>query len=572
MRLLVVLLSLLLPAVLLAPAVLAQNEGATVPSPAPADDNGFVETFGQPEADGSFRVGFSRQGAGIVWLQSLDHYKSVEAKRKPEHEPGDYLLLLDNPTGDFGLRVFADLQVFAVDPSTSIWQAERLDGEVRFTLADGKGLVLEKIIRHEPQSRGFTVSLKLRNESSEVRGNLALTLSGPALVSPQISSLFGDTSVAIASTAAGDEIVTMKAATDGKVQPLEIDASVVQFAGSTNRFFGAFVWPLDDASRAAMSGFVAQTIRPRPNAVPADNLGLRMRYGLQLNVPQKGQSSEATLGLYIGPKSYRVFEKLPEGDRERFAPILDVDLNPPCCGINIPLGKQVAQFLLWLLGVFYDFLGNWGFAIILLTILVRSCMFPINFNMQKSMRKFGAKMGKLKPQMEAMNKKYADDPKGKQQAMAQFYREHKIVPPVGGCLPMFLTMPIYIGLFTSLRTAYDLRHEPFIAWVDDLSRSDQMFTLGFWPHAFNLLPLLWIALFVFMTLRQPLPNDPQQRQMQMIMRFMPILFGVMLYNYASALLVYMVTSMLWSLVESAIVKKKLGPVDPSAAGMTPTVM
>ena len=81
-----------------------------------------------------------------------------------------------------------------------------------------------------------------------------------------------------------------------------------------------------------------------------------------------------------------------------------------------------------------------------------------------------------------------------------------------------------------------------------------------------------MALFVFMTLRQPLPTDPQQRQMQMIMRFMPIMFGLMLYNYASALLLYMVTSMLWSLVESSIVKKILGPMDPNASAMAPTPM
>ena len=81
-----------------------------------------------------------------------------------------------------------------------------------------------------------------------------------------------------------------------------------------------------------------------------------------------------------------------------------------------------------------------------------------------------------------------------------------------------------------------------------------------------------MALFVWMTLRQPLPTDPQQRQMQMIMRFMPILFGLMLYNYASALLLYMVTSMLWSLVESSIVKKILGPMDPNAGAMAPTPM
>jgi YidC/Oxa1 family membrane protein insertase len=232
----------------------------------------------------------------------------------------------------------------------------------------------------------------------------------------------------------------------------------------------------------------------------------------------------------------------------------------------------MAKLLLGLLGWFHDLIGNWGIAIIMLTVLVRGLLAPLNFHMQKSMRKYGAKMAVLKPKLDALKKQYGDDQKGYQQAMVAFQREHKMIPPLGGCLPIFLTMPIYIGLFTALRTAYDLRQQPFVAWIDDLSRSDALFELGIWPHHFNLLPLLWIGLFVWMSLRQPLPTDPQQRQMQSMMRYMPILFGLMLYGYASALMLYMVTSMVWSLIESTITKKILGPMDPNVAAMAPTPM
>ena len=232
----------------------------------------------------------------------------------------------------------------------------------------------------------------------------------------------------------------------------------------------------------------------------------------------------------------------------------------------------MAKLLLTLLGWFHDLVGNWGVAIIMLTILVRGLLSPLNFRMQKSMRAYAGKMAVLKPKLDALKEKYADDKAAYQQAMIALQREHKLLPPLGGCLPIFLTMPIYIGLFTALRTAYDLRHEPFFGWIDDLSRADALFHLGFWPHHFNLLPLVWIGLFVWMSLRQPLPTDPQQRQMQMYMRFMPILFGVMLYGYASALMLYMVTSMVWSLVESTVIKRILGPMDPNVAAMAPTPM
>jgi YidC/Oxa1 family membrane protein insertase len=104
----------------------------------------------------------------------------------------------------------------------------------------------------------------------------------------------------------------------------------------------------------------------------------------------------------------------------------------------------------------------------------------------------------LKPKLEALKAKYGDDQKAYQQAMVAFQREHKMIPPIGGCLPLFATMPIYIGLFTALRTAYDLRQQPFLLWVQDLSRPDRLFDLSFWPYAFNLLPLLWISMFIWL--------------------------------------------------------------------------
>jgi YidC/Oxa1 family membrane protein insertase len=265
-----------------------------------------------------------------------------------------------------------------------------------------------------------------------------------------------------------------------------------------------------------------------------------------------------------------VFETLK--NPERFAPILNVDLTTPCCLVEVPGGRFMAKLLLKLLGWFHDVIGNWGFAIIMLTILVRGLLAPVNYHMQKSMRAYGARMAVLKPKLEALKAKYGDDQKAYQQAMVAFQREHKMIPPIGGCLPLFATMPIYIGLFTALRTAYDLRQQPFLLWIQDLSRPDRLFELSFWPHAFNLLPLLWISMFIWLQLRMPLPTDPQARQMQKMMRYMPILFGLMLYGYASALLVYMVTSMLWSMLESAITKRLLGPIDPNVAAMAPTPM
>jgi YidC/Oxa1 family membrane protein insertase len=251
---------------------------------------------------------------------------------------------------------------------------------------------------------------------------------------------------------------------------------------------------------------------------------------------------------------------------------MDVDLEPPSC-ITVPGGRFMASLLLHILGWFHGVVHNWGIAIMMLTIVVRSCLMPLNYHMQKSMRAYGKKMAVLKPKMDKIKADHADDAKAYQMAMVQFQREHKLMPPIGGCLPIFLTMPIYLGLFAAIRTAYDLRQQPLDGiWITDLSQPDMLFLLPFWPHEFNLLPLVWIGLFVWLQLRMPLPTDPQQRQVQQIMRYMPIVFGITLYSYASGLMVYMVTSMVWTFVESAVMKKLLGPIDPNVQSLAPTPM
>lgn len=545
----------------------AQNES---PAPRPADV-AFTREFGMPGDAGSFRARFSRLGGGLVWLQMMDHFATLEGARRKPHLPGDYLLLASNGA-DHALRLLgvpAETK-FPQDLATAEWKYTELENGVQFSLESGTGLELVKTLRHDPSQLGFVVEFTLRNTGAEPGGRVAFQMLGPALVNPAESMAIGNSSVAIAAPVEGDPKFVVPAA--GKIQPLEVEPTKLSFAGNTNRFFGAFLYPRDAEASASLTGLSVDTVPfvTDQDTSTAANTVTRVRFGIGLAVPAKGAETKATFGLYLGPKSYHVFEKLAQP--ERFAPILDVDLNPPCCGIDVPGGRAMAKLLLKLLGWFHGVVGNWGVAIIMLTILVRGLLAPLNFRMQKSMRAYSARMAVLKPKLDALKQRYGDDPKAYQQAMVAFQRENKMIPPLGGCLPIFLTMPIYIGLFTALRTAYDLRQQPFAAWITDLSRADGLFDLPFWPHHFNLLPLLWISLFLFMQLRMPLPTDPQARQMQSMMRYMPILFGFMLYGYASALMVYMVTSMVWSLFVSAVTKKILGPIDPNVAAMTPTPM
>jgi len=545
----------------------------TLVAPAQSDSDAAADlfvtrTFGVQGEPGSFRVRFCKKGGGIQWLQLMDHWRSTEAAARTPHEDGDYMLLVWNGS-DHALRMLGrEAQtMFPQDLGSAEWQYTELDDGVEWALESGTGLRLRRTLRWEPSERGFLLEIALDNVDHESGGQIAFDLTGAALVNPTHTTLVGNSSIAIAAQNDGTTASLIPA--PGKVQIIEgIDLRSLSFAGNTSRFFGAFLYPRDETASQVIAVLRADTGPPQNDELSKTlaNTVMRMRYGMLFSVPEKGGSTVATFGCYFGPKSYRVFETL--SDPARFEPVLDVDLSSPCC--EIPGGRAMAKLLLQLLGWFYDVVGNWGVAIIMLTFLVRGLLAPLNFKMQKAMRTYGAKMAKLKPKLDALKQQHEGDPKAYQQAMVAFQREHKVMPPLGGCLPILLTMPVYIGLFTALRTAYDLRQQPFALWIDDLSLSDSLMALPFWPGTFNLLPLLWIGLFLYMTLRQPLPTDPQQRSMQRMMRIMPVVMGLMLYGYASALLLYMVASMIWSLGESAVVKKILGPVDPNVASMTPT--
>lgn len=538
-----------------------------------AQDPSFVHEFGAPGARGSFRASFDDRGAGLFFLQTMDHFTAPAAAKKAPGElvADDYMLLVFAGADYSFLLREADTKLFGEDPSTARWQRQTGPDFVRFELQGQNGLRLSKTFRHRPAERGLLLELELQHGGSEALPvqQAAFVLSGPALVNRTEPALFGTSSWAIAAATGGDA-AHLGASADGKLQQLPFAAGQeLSMAGSSNRFFGGFVFPLDDGARRAVTQVDVESL-PR-----SDDPGLQVKarsmprtlLRLNLPVPAPGGMSKAAFGVYLGPKSFAVFDESPE--HARFLPILDVDLEPPCCGsIVVPGGKFMATTLVRLLEFFHGLFGVWGLAIMVLTVLVRGCLAPLNFRMQKSMRAYGKRMAEVRPKLDKLREKHQDDPKALQQAMIAFQREHKLMPPLGGCLPIFMTMPIYIGLFTALRTAYDLRHQGFL-FMQDLSAPDGLFDLPFWPHLFNVLPLVWIALMLVLQSRMPLPSDPQQRQMQQIMRYMPLMFGVLLYNYASGLMVYMVTSMVWTFGESAVIKKVLGPIDPDAAAMAP---
>ena len=246
-----------------------------------------------------------------------------------------------------------------------------------------------------------------------------------------------------------------------------------------------------------------------------------------------------------------------------------------------PFGA-VARGMLSVLHFFYSIVGNFGIAIIMLTVLVRGCMFPVSFKQTQNM----ARMQALKPELDRINEKYKTDMQKRSQAMQELYRKNKI-NPLGGCLPVFLQLPIFIGLYRSIMVDVELRQAPLfghaIRWCSDLSAPDMLYNwswlmpqfvnngegiFGLGPY-FNVLPLVTVALFlVSMKMSMPEPTNEQAVMQQKMMKYMTGFMGLLFYKVASGLCLYFIASSLWGLGERRLLKKAKHDGRPGGAGQT----
>jgi YidC/Oxa1 family membrane protein insertase len=334
--------------------------------------------------------------------------------------------------------------------------------------------------------------------------------------------------------------------------------------GVHTRYFGALLKPEDPAALGAQ-GVELIGVRDKPEPTTAKGKTTQKEFGNHFTAvdfvlprPAAGQTAELKFLFFAGPMDPDV---LTEPPYDNFAPIVDYGW------LGIP------KLLLILLGVIHSVVGNWGVAIIFLTLVVRMAMFPLSRKSQVSMQKYSRQMARIKPKMDALKERYKGNRQKLNQEIAKLMREENVRMVPAGCLVMFIQFPIFIGLFQALRWSIDLRHAPFL-WARDLTAPDRLFDLpnvDFFlvPDYFNLLPILMAITWFLSMAMAPKPVDPQQQQTQKMMKWMPIVFSVMLYNYAAGLSLYMVVSSTWSIFETKVVKKLLFKDEPAVAAGVP---
>jgi YidC/Oxa1 family membrane protein insertase len=242
-----------------------------------------------------------------------------------------------------------------------------------------------------------------------------------------------------------------------------------------------------------------------------------------------GSSAEFTSRLYLGPK---LQDQLPD-----IAPGLEYTVN---YGIFTVFSKP----LFWLLEKIHSVVGNWGWAIVILTILIKAAFFKLTEAQYRST----ARMRKLQPRIEQLKERYGDDRQRMSQAMMELYKTEK-VNPLGGCLPILVQIPIFIALYWVLLESVELRQAPFILWIDNLSVRDPYFVL----------PLL-NAVFMFATQRlTPMVGmDPLQQKM---MQAMPIVFSIMFAFFPAGLVLYWATNAGLSLAQQYYITRKIAAAD-----------
>jgi YidC/Oxa1 family membrane protein insertase len=347
-----------------------------------------------------------------------------------------------------------------------------------------------------------------------------------------------------------------------RIDDIDADDRFLVVHGIRTQYFLAFLAADPDMRDRRWSGHVLPVKDNRQQAAVS-------LIAPKLEVPA-GESGEVRMRLYAGPRQKTDLEAAwlanPPKDEE-----LKLQWNEMATS---GFWDVIAAPLVWLLGHLTNLVGA-GFAIILLTLIVRFALSPLSYRGQKSMATYTQKMKVVKPKLDAIKEKYTG--RKDQQSQLKMLTETRAAMkeqnvgmlPLGGCLPMLIQLPIFIGLYRAFGAAFFLRQESFL-WIHDLSLPDATISastylgdgwLSFLAHngwlTFNLLPILWIILSVLQFKLQPKPDDPQQAAMQKNMAFIFPIMGLMFYGFAAGFSFYFIISSLYSIAESKLVKRSL---------------
>lgn len=331
----------------------------------------------------------------------------------------------------------------------------------------------------------------------------------------------------------------------GEIPSDIFDAPQMKWAGVNNQFFTTIIRPETPYDAKIWGSRFPVTLKGQPASKKRPLFASEAGIGMPSVTLNPGDQNTTRYEIYIGPKEFARLKGLGDDRQE----VMHYDQIPIFGWVFGWAIKPIASVLIWGLVHLKGVVGNYGIAIILITVLIRLLIWPVYAKSARSMKR----MSKLNPLMKEIREKYEDDPQKMNQEMMKLYQTYGI-NPLGGCLPMFIQLPVFLSFYRMLWSAAELRHESFL-WIKDLSMPDTLMmmhlpVLGETP--LNLLPILMgITSFAQMAIT-PKTGD---RTQQMIFMLMPIFFLFICYNFAAALALYWTTSNLFSILQTWLMNK-----------------
>jgi YidC/Oxa1 family membrane protein insertase len=307
-----------------------------------------------------------------------------------------------------------------------------------------------------------------------------------------------------------------------------MDADKIGWAAINSQFFTTVVAPQN-----GVTGSAVWAHRFPVKSADKDLLAIEGALHMPAFTLEPGRSVTQSFAIYAGPKIYNVLKDLGDGQE----------------GIlNFGLFTPVSIFLLNSMNWLHSVTGSYAIAIIILTLCIRGVLWPIQNKATASMRQ----MQELQPRMNELKEKYKDDPTRMNAEVMKLYKEYK-VNPLSGCLPMFVQIPIFFGFYRMLGTAIELRNSKFL-WVHDLSQPDTVFHVAGFPV--NILPICMAITMIVQMSMTPKTGDKSQQRMFM---FMPLIFVMFCYNFASALALYWTVQNIFSITQLYVTRKRTAP-------------
>ncbi|MCW8893454.1 MAG: membrane protein insertase YidC [Deltaproteobacteria bacterium] len=479
------------------------NSAVSTPVTKPMLDIGAEETRISVVSD-YFEIELTSLGATLHSVDLKNYKKTNDVNSEDFHLFSDKDTGLSTfiTTGSDGFYIPSNLNFEIISNKSDVVYVTNESATISFA-ATINDLTIVKNYTFYPSSYSFDLNIELTNNSANIiNGKLNLSLITPwnKDAKAEMYSFIGPISYD------GEDLL------QDKIKDLEGSPKVysknILWSGYTSKYFLTAINPKDSSEQIF--------IQLGDNFI--ENKFISPTINLLSNKSEKFEYS-----AYFGPKQIE---------------FLAASHNSFESTIHYGFFHPLAKPLMVVLKFFYDFIGNYGFAIVLLTICIKIIFWPLTQKSYKSMKG----MQKLQPEMKKMREKYGADKQKLNQEMMAFYKENK-VNPLGGCLPMVIQIPVFFALYRVLLGSIELRHAPFMLWITDLSAKDPYYVT----------PLIMGVTMFLQQKMTPTNMDPTQEK---IMLMMPVVFTFMFLNFPSGLVIYWLTNNVLTILQQYLIRRQ----------------